>query len=240
MRAKKYPQMTDWCPEEGIRLLRENVQFSSVGVSEFRVYSLNLDKIFSDLYTKYFPTLELSVRKKAEASWERMRTLLESLPKKRLNLAPMRLLALPQQVAEPHVCPPHYLEPFLNDDVPELLGDKYIQEPSDSEFSSDIRTDMVVAVYTRSKLNRPWLGVVLEGMDDGLSFQVQWYKKRGRSFNFDATKNEDGTRYTGVLESGTVMFWDFHDSRGEDWFTVSKECLGKIKEAYESHDLCYE
>ena len=232
--------MTDWCPEEGIRLLRENVQFSSVEVSAFRVEALSLDKIFSDLYTKYFPTLELAVRKDAEASWEKLRSVLENLPRRRPNLPPMRLLGLPQQVIEPHVCPPHYIEPFLNNEVPELLGERFILEPSDSEFSSDIRTDMIVAVYTKSKMNRPWLGVVLKGLDDGQNFQVQWYKRRGRSLNFEASNNKDGTRYTSVLDSSTVMFWEFHDKRGEDWFTVSKEWLVKIKDAYDSHDMCYE
>ena len=35
------------------------------------------------------------------------------------------------------------------------------------------------------------------------------------------------------------MFWDFAESKGDECFTVSKDWLEKIDEAYRSHDRCY-
>ena len=85
-RAKKYSHLVDWIPDGGIRLLNRDVEFSSVEASDFRIDTLLIDKVFSDLYTKYFPTLETSSRKEAEASWEQLRTVLENLPRRQKNL----------------------------------------------------------------------------------------------------------------------------------------------------------
>ena len=239
LRAKKYPQMVEWIPEGGIILLRDKVEFSPVPVSEFRVESLQLDKVFSDLYTKYFPSLQLNERKESQQSWEKLRTCLENLPKKRENLPPMRLLSLPQQVSQAPPCPPHYLEPFLTNNTPELIGQHHLLEPSESEFASEIRKDTEVAIYTESKASRPWLGVVVNIQENKKRFEVLWYKRKGKSSVFHASKNKDGTDYTTILETETVMFWDFAESKGDQCFTVSKDWLEKIDQAYVSHDSCY-
>ena len=39
-------------------------------------------------------------------------------------------------------------------------------------------------------------------------FEVLWYKRKGKSSVFHASKNKDGTDYTTILETETVMFWD--------------------------------
>ena len=239
-RAKKYPQYTEWIPQGGIRLLREAVEFSSVEVSEFRIETLNLDRVFSDLYTKYFPMLERKERVEAEVSWEKLRSVLENLPKKQKNLPPMRVLALPRQTASPAPILPHYLEQFTNENTPELLGERCIVEPSVSHFHTDIKPGMDVAVYTASKNDRPWLGRVVQVQEDCQDFEVQWYKRKGRSLNFQSLRNQDGSRYTSVLDSNTVMLWEFSDNKKDDSFDVSKEWLEKIGEEYKAHDMCYE
>lgn len=239
-RAKKYPQNEEWIPEGGIKLLKDNVEFTSVEASDFRVDTLHLDKVFSDLYTKYFPTLELKDRKEAEASWERLRTVLENLPKRRKNLAPMRILSFPKQIAATPTSLPHYLEPFMNEAVPELCGEKCIVEPTDSQFQTEIKSGMDIAVYTASKKDRPWLGRVLTVMEDGLSFEVQWFKRRNKGLTFHALHNKDGSKYTQMLDTDTVMLWEFTDNKTVDSFEVSQEYLDKIREEYSSHDMCYE
>ena len=116
-RAKKYSQLSEWGPESGIKLLKDGFECSPVPASEFRVESLNLEKVYSDLYSKYFPTLGTQDRKEAESSWERLRSILENLPKKRMNLPPMRLSGLPRQklVAQGKV--PDYLQPCFNEEI---------------------------------------------------------------------------------------------------------------------------
>ena len=238
-RAKKYPFNSEWTPAGGILLLNSNVEFSPVQASEFRLETLCLDKVYSDLYTKFFPTLETKERKRAEASWEKWRTVLENLPKQRKHLAPMRLLCLPKQVPASSSAVPSYMEPFLNIQTPDLIGQNCIVEPVESQFQSEILVGMDIAVYTESRKDRPWLGRVLGIQDGGQSFEVLWFKKKGRSSTFQSMKNKDGTGYTSVLPSDTVMLWEFSTNKEVDSFDVSKDWLGKIDEEYNSHDLCY-
>ena len=44
-RAKKYSQLSEWSPESGIKLLKEGFEDSPVPASEFRVETLNLEKV---------------------------------------------------------------------------------------------------------------------------------------------------------------------------------------------------
>jgi hypothetical protein len=225
--------------------LKDGFECSPVPASDFRVESLNLDKVFSDLYTKYLPTLDMQERKEAEVSWERLRTVLENLPKKQNNLPPLRLSSFPRQKSAAPVVVPEYLEQFMIEDTPELVGELCILEPSDGQFETDIRPGMDVAVYTRSVKDRPWLGRVVNVQEDGVSFEVQWFKKKGRTLTFQASHNKNGTRYTSVLALETVMLWEFSVNKTDETFDISKEWLEKITDEYSSHeysshDLCYE
>ena len=240
-RAKKYPQLSEWSPKEGIKLLKEGFECSPVPSSEFRVESLNIDKVFSDLYTKFFPTLDLPARKEAEASWERLRSVLENLPKKRLNLPPLKLTNLPKQNPAVQAKIPEYLEQILNqEDTPDLIGEHCILDPSEGQFDVDILQGMDVAVFTHSVRDRPWLGRVQNVQKEGAEFLIQWYKKRGRSSTFQAMVNKDGSRMTSVLPSETVMLWEFSTNKTDDSFDISKDWMEKIASEYESHDKCYE
>ena len=239
-RGKKYPFNVEWTPESGIMLLKSNVDFVPVEASDFRIETLCIDKVFSDLYTKFFPTLETNERKMAEASWERLRTVLENLPKQQRNLAPMKILSFPKQFAPQPAVVPQYLDPYLNCETPELIGQICNVEPTESQFQADIQSGMDIAVYTESKKDRPWLGRVLDIQEGGKTFQVQWFKRKGKGSTFQALTNKDGTRYTSLLASNTVMLWEFTDKKTDDSFEVSKEWLEKIFEQYQSHDLCYE
>ena len=90
----------------------------------------------------------------------------------------MRLLSLPQQVCQASPCPPDYLEPFLINNTPELIGQHHLLEPSESEFSSEIKKGTEVAIYTESKASRPWLGVVVNIQENKKRFEVLWYKRK--------------------------------------------------------------
>ena len=113
-------------------------------------------------------------------------------------------------------------------------------KPTESQFQTEIQSGMDIAVYTESKKDRPWLGRVINIQEGGNTFQVQWFKRKGKGSTFKALTNKDGTRYTSLLASNTVMLWEFTDNKTDDSFEVSKEWLEKIFEQYHSHDMCYQ
>ena len=240
-RGKKYPHSAEWLPEEGIKLIKDDAVFSSVGASDFRLDTLCLDKVFSDLTTKYYPTLSHGEKVHVEASWDKLHKQLCSLPGKQRNLPPMRISKLPQQAPKELTPIPTYLNPFLSDQAPTLDGSQGPCHPKHSQFSSEIRPGMEVVVYTESKENRPWIGIV-ENVLDGDMFEIHWFNKKGKSGEcgeFQAMFNKDGSKYISILESGTVMLWEFSELKESNRLVVSKFWMEKINEAYLSHDFCY-
>ena len=84
-----------------------------------------------------------------------------------------------------------------------------------------------------------WLGRVQNVEENGAKFEIQWYKKKGRTMTFQAMLNKDGSRMTSVLPSETVMLWEFSTNRTDNTFDISKEYLDKIQKEYADHDRCY-
>ena len=42
MRAKRYPQDTEWTPATGIRLIKDGIVFDPVGASDFSIEKLDI------------------------------------------------------------------------------------------------------------------------------------------------------------------------------------------------------
>ena len=240
MRAKKYPQHTEWHPTEGIVLLKVDQEVAPVPLSPFRTEQLNLTKVFADLVTKYFPTLDGKNRSEVEKSWERTLTELENLQKKIHNFPKMNLLSLPRQTDVPVPVYPSFLEPFLEAEERELQGQKCVEDASDGDFSSEILTNMDVVVYSEVKANRPWLGRVRRLLPETREFEIQWYCKRGRSLVFQpSVTKDDETPFLSILSVDTVMYWEFTEKSVEDEsFKISREWYEKIINEYNSHDQC--
>ena len=163
LHGRKYPQdTTPWLPDDGIKLLKDGVDFAPIGTADVRVEKLALDEIFLGLYTRYFPQMDDNLEKrKATTSWEKLRKVLEDLPMKKENFPKMKLLDLPKQkrnVNVSHV--PSYLVQFQSEEVRELAGSKHVQEPEASVFEIEVRPGMDVLLYTRQRATRPWLGKV--------------------------------------------------------------------------------
>ena len=78
LRLKRLPQDEDWLPPTGIQLIKPNIQFDPVGSSEFRVLSLNLDKVLHDLQ-KYFKRMPPPDRVSVSNSWDRLKEALEAI-----------------------------------------------------------------------------------------------------------------------------------------------------------------
>ena len=177
LRAKKYPHDNSrWLPDEGIKLLKDNVDFSEVGVAETRIEKLCLDAVFHGLYTKYFPQLSGHDKSGVVSSWERLKTVLENLPKKMNNFPKMKLNELPKQVAQQKPILPSYLDQFQSHENRELVGAKHVEDPEESNFETEIKQEMDVVIFTLQKSTRPWLGRVVSVMPGGKDFLIQWYK----------------------------------------------------------------
>lgn len=240
LRAKKYPQDSQWRPDDGIKLIKDSVDFSEVGVDELRIDKLNLDKVFSGLYTKYFPQLSERDRMNAQSSWEKLRTVIENLPKKQNNFPKLKLLELPKQAVKLNPVIPSYLQPYQTSEVRELIGAKEVLEPEVSVFRTEIRKDMDVAVYTRVSSTRPWLGRVVKVLTGGLDFEIQWFKRKSKSLVFYSSTNSDGTPFTSLMSTDTVMLWNFSDNKSDNSFQLSQEWFDKIMKEYADHDQCYD
>ena len=239
LRGRKYPQDScDWKPKDGIKLLKDNATFEEVDVAELRVEKLNLDAVFSGLYSKYIPQLPESEQREVTASWERMKSSLENLPKKAKHLPKMKLLDLPKQIKNPSPIPPAYLEPFLHEECRELMGAKHIEDPEESNFRADIKPSMDVAIFTQIKSTRPWLGRVLSVMSSGEEFTIQWFGRKNKSLLFVASE-VNGTPFTSTLSTDSVMMWNFTDKKTDKSFELSQEWHDKIMKEYLDHDLCY-
>ena len=131
----------------------------------------------------------------------------------------------------------------MDRDLTEMVGEFVeddISEPAVGQFDIEIKPGMDVAIFTHTLKNRPWLGRVLTVEEDCSSFQLQWFKKKGRSMTYEAQLNKDGTKYTSSLPLETVMLWEFSTAKSEDKFEVSREWFEKIMAEYESHDQCYD
>ena len=177
LRAKKYPQDSgNWLPQEGIKLLKDKVDFAEVGVAETRVEKLCLDGVFHGLYTKYFPQLIGPDKSEVIGSWERLKVVLENLPKRRNNLPKMKLYELPKQMPSLKPVLPSYLEQFQSHENRELVGTKHVEDPEESSFDTEVKENMDVAIFTLQKSTRPWLGRVVSVMPGGKDFLIQWYK----------------------------------------------------------------
>ena len=97
---------------------------------------------------------------------------------------------------------------------------------------------MDVAVYTKSKRSRPWLGRVTELNTEQGKFKMQWFSRRSRGSTFYGMKNADGSNFVSEQDVLSVMFWEFTENKNESSFTVSRYWLDKIEKEAEMHDRC--
>ena len=120
-------------------------------------------------------------------------------------------------------------------DVPELKGQVYPEQLVEGSFEKEISAGMDVAVYTRIKRSRPWLGRVVSIDSKCQKFKLQWFARRSRGSTFYGMSNSDSSPFVSEQDVCSVMLWDFSIS-----FSVSSYWLDKIAATYEEHDKCYE
>ena len=237
--GKLYPQDMEYGLQ--IQLMTEGIDYDPVGPAEFRIHTLELDKVFKSLQM-YLSTMPLNQRIKVSSSWEALRKTLESLPGRKDNLLRMKIAELPKQrVADLPELPEHFAQFVRDEEVPVLIGEIIPEEITDGNFDTEVSEDMDVVLYTRSKINRPWVGRVMRCLP-GNKFTIQWYKRRGRGNTFHAMTQSDGSPVLSEQDNAVVMYWHISDpdTRSETSFKLSHYWLEKIQQDYLNHDEAYE
>ena len=230
LQAKRLPQDEQWEPNTGIRLLKPNISFDPVGCSDFRVKELMLPKIMEGLL-KYFRRMPTQIRVTVGESWSRVKDLLESLDRRKVNLPKMRIQNLPkfQQSEDPKLPDEFSFVVDANEALPEITGDIF----EENLFDMNVRKDLDIVLYTDNVQSRPWVGRIVEVLVDR-KFRLQWYQRNGRSLKFHAMYNADKTMYVTELENQSVMMWDISVDKTNTSFNLthyklSKEVLAKVR-----------
>ena len=233
LRGKKLPQDTQLVPRSGIRVIREDVEFEPVGPAEYRIDKINFDEIMKGL-SIFLRKLPLQEKMTISTSWDRLRDKLENLPNRSENFPKMKLKDLPKQLPEVLQVPDYLMDG--DEDGIELTGDKYPENIDEGDLDSEISVGMDVCVYTEEKRGRPWVGRVLQLLEDQ-RFLIHWFtRKTIRSKTFYALTNNDGSPSISEQENGTVMFWQMSENRTQTSFSLSNFWLETIVREYESLD----
>ena len=233
LRGKRLPQHTLLVPRAGIRLLKEGHLNVPVAAADFRIEKINFDNIMKGLKI-YLSRRNLEDRMKITASWDCLREKLEGLPRRSSTLEKMDIRTFPEQSEDTPEIPESLRQ---NDNVPELMGDLFPEEIDDGRIE-EIAVKMDVCVYTENRVGRPWVGRIVE-LVENRRFKLQWYgRKTKRSKIFKALNNPDGSPMLAELDYETVMFWMMSEpqSRTDNSFSLSPYWLETIEREYEVYD----
>ena len=224
LRYKKLPQSPEYGPVEGIQLFATRGVVGLVQAADFRIESLNLDKLVRGLQP-LFQTLNLEHRMLVVSRWDALKKTLEALPLKKEVLPRMDLDELPRQIE------------VETDGMESDEEDSHIQGTffetaiEEGVLEEDMCVGMDVCVYTEVKRNRPWVGRVT-GFKDRDTYTVNWYEKdkATKSGKYVSRLNDDQSLYTSDLDFSTVMMWAFSESKRDNSFVISpvwQDCLKK-------------
>ena len=93
-----------------------------------------------------------------------------------------------------------------------------------------------VAVYTKEKRTRPWIGRVTELVNDE-QFKIHWYSGSKNSFKGMQTNTEEP--YCSIVDNSSVILWGFSHDQTDQSFKVKRVFMEQIMSAYSYHDGCY-
>ena len=180
-------------PSAGIKILNDDASICDIDIAELRINKLQLDKVFSHLH-RFVETLPLNEKLRVGSFWERLRSRLERSEQNIFTFPKLNLSTLPKQ---------------RESTVLELQGEIFPETLNEADFNDEFRSGLVVCIYSDVKKGRSWCGRILR-VDEGRKFLLQWYsKKKGSSNTFVASFNSDGSPYTSLLDTETVMLWNF-------------------------------
>ena len=233
LRAKKYPQDLSYGPPNGIIILNENIVYDPVPAADFRIEDLCLDRVFKDL-NKFISRMPSAKAINVRQSWDNLRERLERKPRRQKNLPSMKISELPSQKRNDQPLD-FTVDELEDDDLPELNGEEFPSELNEGEFDSEIVKTMDVVLYTERTVGRPWVGRVLEVLEDSC-FTLQWFGRKSRGNTFHALFNKDKSPYTSKQCCGSVMMWEMSIEKEEKSFKLSNKTLEKIMNEYSEYD----
>ena len=239
LRAKQYPQDKEWSPNPPIKLLKDNIDYEPVKAAPFRAEDLNLEKVQSDLRSRYFPLFSNPDRKAIESSWENLCTKLIQMPS--MILPKRKLTEVVKQGPVTESQCPYYLTDHVDQPPPpKLIGEFFPPiDAEEMEFKEDARIGLDVVLWTLSKKWRPWVGRVKEILSEE-EFIIHWFERlQPNSNSFVASKNADGSPYVSKQSMACVMFWQMAINATEDSFDISEYDMKRISHEYKAHDKCY-
>ena len=234
LQAKPLPQDSDWGPPTGIQLLKRGVQFLPVSAASFRVEDLNLEKAMMSL-KPYIAQMSDKEKLFVSKSWEKLVSTLENLPRRQNNFETMKIDQFPKQCDRSTNID---LQLEVTRELPELRGEIYPANLAEGSFRHEVSVKMDVAVYTKTKRSRPWLGRVTKVNSENGKFTLQWFSRRSRGSTFYGMKNADGSPFVSEQNVLSVMLWEFSENKTETSFSVSPYWLDKIAKEAEMHDEC--
>ena len=123
----------------------------------------------------------------------------------------------------------------LEEVLPELDGEEFPAELNEGDFEEEVFKNMDVVLYTERTIGRPWVGRVLEVLEDSC-FSLQWFGRKSRGKTFHALLNKDKTPYTSKQSLSSVMFWEMSIDKEESSFKLSNKWLEKILKEYSYYD----
>ena len=224
-----------------ISLLKDIPESVNLTVSSFRQETA-YSEIFDSVWKKYIPSLSPKFSEtrisEIKVEWEKRIKFLIDL--KESNFMPFDLKKL-KPLPPPESVP----------DRSVLLQGKSAEDrnvavtasfyPLDmSRFSAtDLQKDSSLVFYSETKKWRPWIGLLVELCEDGLSVTVQWVKREKQ--NFVLHFHRDGSPYLSSVPVESIMFADVlenlstNDCR-EGPYIMQNLVKTEIIKAYEERD----
>ena len=91
-----------------------------------------------------------------------------------------------------------------------------------------------MAVYTKEKIGRPWVGRVLNIVDTEIL--IHWFSKIKRKYTYEELKNKDGSPQTDRISRDTIMYHNISSVSKEKSFMITPTFMNKILLEYDVMD----
>ena len=228
-----------WHPKVGIQLLVKDPKLSDkIEASEFRFEQVKMKTILDDIQTKYLPMLRTKKQQETEASWKALDQTFQKLERERKSLKTLSFSDLPKYSVPPSPDSSGLVLKTHENTTP-MWGTFYPDVVLDGDVHSDAKLGLDVIIYTESKANRPWVGVIHSISDDKQTYSIHWYKRApggGVRYKQEIRK---GAAYLTDVEAASVMLYSVADHLDNGDLDLS-EWYDKVMETYQEHDDCYE
>lgn len=231
---------SEWAPKTGIRLFKADANvLQPIKNSLFRIASLNLDKVFGDVMTKYVPVLPEEQQSGVRDCWLKFRERIDKLPSRIFPV--MKIDDLKNKISELPVSKDidNWRNQQSEREPNPIVGAIIPAELLEGSFQVDAEPGMDACVWTLSKKDRPWLIRVKEVFKESNMFEGVWLK-RGRGKNsYVLDVDSKGHENCANLSMDTVLLFGFSTNITPDGCKITDYWLNKLRDSYRDHDETY-